>query len=63
MDSLNEDFSEFARLLEEAWERRVSVAMNGLQLKFIGKKDLIVNKRAVGRPKDQIDLLELTQPL
>ena len=44
---------------EHAWERRVSVSMNGMTLKFIAKEDLIANKRAVGRPKDQIDLLEL----
>lgn len=91
MDTLNEDFSEFARLLEEAgvkymivpieigseprkiqvltgidgvkfeqaWQNRVEVNMNGMNLQFIGKADLIANKRAVGRPKDQIDLLEL----
>jgi len=44
---------------EHAWKHRVEVLMNGMHLKFISKDDLIANKRAVGRPKDQIDLLEL----
>jgi len=37
----------------------------GLILKFIGKSDLIRNKAASGRPKDQIDLAELekSEPL
>jgi len=46
-------------LFETAWKNRVVVSMNGMNLKFLGKEDLIANKRAVGRPKDQIDLLEL----
>ena len=46
-------------LFETAWKNRVIVSMNGMNLKFLGKEDLIVNKRAVGRPKDEIDLLEL----
>ena len=46
-------------LFETAWKNRVIVSMNGMNLKFLGKEDLIANKRAVGRPKDQIDLLEL----
>ena len=46
-------------LFQEAWKNRVVVRMNDMDLKFLGKDDLIANKRAVGRPKDQIDLLEL----
>lgn len=44
---------------DDAWTNRVEAEMNGMQLKFLGKADLIQNKRASGRPKDQIDLLEL----
>lgn len=44
---------------EDAWKARVEAEMNGMRLKFLGKADLIQNKRATGRPKDQIDLLEL----
>ena len=43
----------------QAWQGRVTQTLNGMPLNFLGKDDLIKNKRAVGRPKDQIDLLEL----
>lgn len=46
---------------EDAWSGRVEVEMNGMTLKFLGKQELIANKRASGRPKDKIDLLELEQ--
>lgn len=44
---------------ESAWSNRVEFEIGGMKLKFLGKQDLILNKRAVGRPKDRIDLLEL----
>lgn len=44
---------------EAAWNNHVVEKVSGMKLKFIGKHELILNKRAVGRPKDQIDLLEL----
>ncbi len=44
---------------DDAWRRRVEVNVGGVPLKFLGKQDLITNKRASGRPKDKIDLLEL----
>lgn len=44
---------------EDAWQGRVEVQLNGMALKFLGKDALIANKRASGRPKDKIDLLEL----
>ncbi len=44
---------------DDAWKNRVEVSINGMPLKFLGKEDLIANKRASGRPKDKIDLLEL----
>jgi len=44
---------------ESAWAKRVEEKTNGMNLKFIGKGDLLSNKRASGRPKDKIDLLEL----
>lgn len=43
----------------QAWDKRVEVQLSGLMLKFIGKEDLIINKRESGRPKDRIDLIEL----
>jgi len=40
---------------EDAWRRRLSIEMDGIQLCVIGREDLIVNKRACGRPKDIAD--------
>jgi hypothetical protein len=36
----------------EAWERRVVPAIEGQSLAFLGREDLVRNKRAAGRPKD-----------
>jgi hypothetical protein len=51
MDQLNQDFLEFIELLE--------AEIGQINMKFIGKDDLIRNKAASGRPKDRIDLEEL----
>ncbi len=40
----------------QAWENRVEVDFDGLEVKFISKDDLIVSKRASGRPQDLIDV-------
>lgn len=45
----------------DCYERRVEVQVDGLQMKFIGKEDLISNKRASGRSKDKLDVEELTK--
>ncbi len=41
---------------EEAYSRRVVVDDEGLRVNIIGYDDLMVNKRAVGRLKDQADV-------
>ena len=41
---------------EEAWNSRVKGTFGGEPVAFIGKSELIRNKKAVGRPKDLIDL-------
>jgi len=41
---------------ETAWEHRVEIDFNGLMVPFISKADLIVAKRASGRPQDLIDV-------
>jgi len=41
---------------EEAWEHRVITRLDGLPVPFIGKEDLIKNKRATGRTQDRADL-------
>lgn len=46
-------------LFGECFARRVEVGINGMNVKFIGKDDLIRNKATSGRPKDRIDLEEL----
>lgn len=40
----------------EAWPRRVTHAVEGLPIPFLGLDDLVRNKRATGRPKDVADL-------
>ena len=44
---------------EAAWERRVSFIIDGQRLPFIGRQDLLANKRAAGRPRDLADVAEL----
>ena len=39
-----------------AWPRRVVHRVGSLEVPFIGRADLILNKRATGRPKDLADL-------
>jgi len=41
----------------EAWKEREVVQIDGLTVPLIGKSQLIKNKKATGRPKDQIDVL------
>ena len=40
---------------DDAWTNRLSVEIDGIQLSVIGRAELIVNKRACGRPKDIAD--------
>jgi hypothetical protein len=44
---------------EDAWSRRALFSVEGRELPFISKGDLVVNKRAAGRPRDLADLAEL----
>jgi hypothetical protein len=41
---------------DDAWARRILVDVEGLRLPILSKEDFIVNKRAVGRPKDLADI-------
>lgn len=43
--------------VEEAWKNQEFIEMYGLKLPLIGKRELFKNKKATGRPKDQIDVL------
>ncbi len=44
---------------EAAWAGRVSLRLGEVDAAVIGKKELIENKRAVGRPRDVADVAEL----
>ena len=42
-----------------AWARRVVRRIDGIDVTFIGRDDLIANKRAVDRPRDRADVRAL----
>ncbi len=44
---------------ENAWANRLVVDVDGMQVPFIGRDDLLKNKRATGRPKDLLDVERL----
>ena len=45
---------------DQAWEKRIVVELNGMNVPFIGREDLIANKKAAGRPQDIADVSRLT---
>lgn len=45
----------------ECLANRLYVEIGGMSLPFIGKQDLIRNKRAAGRPKDRIDVEAISE--
>lgn len=47
---------------DEAWPRRIIVDIEGKQHPVIGKDDFIRNKRSAGRPKDLLDVHEISKP-
>lgn len=46
---------------EEAWAGRIAGELDDLPVPFLGLTELLKNKRASGRPKDQADAAELEQ--
>jgi hypothetical protein len=44
---------------EEAWHSRVSIELDDLEISIISKNDLLTNKIATGRDKDQGDIIWL----
>src|SRR5689334_19287463 len=44
---------------EEAWRNRVSIELDNLEIFILSKKDLLTNKTAAGRDKDQGDIIWL----
>jgi len=49
--------------LGEAWERREVGTLDGVEVAFISRQDLIANKRAVGRPEDLADIARISNDL
>ena len=43
--------------VDEGWSNQEAVEIYGLKLPLLGKPELLINKKATGRPKDQIDVL------
>ncbi len=46
---------------DEAWPKRVIVPIEGVDVTVIGRYELLRNKKAVGRPRDDADVAELEQ--
>ena len=46
---------------EEAWPKRMTMDFDGLEVAFIARDDLIMAKRAAGRPQDLLDAEALSQ--
>ena len=44
---------------EEAWRNRISIALDNLEIFVLSKEDLLRNKVATGRDKDQGDIIWL----
>jgi len=45
----------------DAWERRVVLDLDGIEVPFIGHADLLTNTRVAGRPQDIADVERLTR--
>jgi hypothetical protein len=46
----------------EAWKGRLTLAVGELSVGFLGREELLRNKRAAGRPKDLLDVDRLEAP-
>jgi hypothetical protein len=46
---------------DEAWQGRTKRAVSGMELRFMGLRELLKNKRAAGRPKDLADVASLRE--
>jgi hypothetical protein len=44
---------------DECFRAAIVADLNGVAVPFLHINDLLINKKAVGRPKDQLDVLEL----
>ena len=46
---------------EQAWKNRVEADIDGINIFYISREDLIASKRAVGRDQDLLDIKMLEQ--
>jgi hypothetical protein len=46
---------------QEAWPERMEIGLEGLMIPVLGRKHLVQNKRALGRPQDQADIDRLVE--
>lgn len=47
---------------DKAWDERVVISVEGMDVPTISKENLILNKRATGRPQDLADIARLAEP-
>ena len=45
----------------EAWDRSLKLTVEGIEVRILGKKDFLANKRATGRPRDLADICLLQE--
>lgn len=45
----------------EAWSRRAASMYAGVEIAYLSREDLVRNKRAVGRPQDELDVQRLEE--
>ena len=48
---------------DEAWQRRTTTQVEGINIQLLGVEDLLTNKRATGRPQDLADVAALEAEL
>ena len=48
---------------DDAWPHRLTVSIEGIEVPVIGKRELVRNKKAVGRPRDTADVFELEEEI
>ncbi|MDP6676887.1 MAG: nucleotidyltransferase [Pirellulales bacterium] len=46
---------------EDCWERKDTLEIDGITIQMISKQDLLVNKKAAGRPQDIADVDKLSE--
>jgi hypothetical protein len=47
--------------IAEAWAAPITVTLDGVTIPVIGRRELLANKRASGRPQDLVDVDRLTK--